>query len=161
MRTLKELFDAQLQDAHSAESQLAKALPRLAAAARAAELRMDLEAHLAETRDHVMRLEEVCRSLGTSPSGAECKAMRGLIAEADEMIALEGDEHVRDAGLICAAQKIEHYEIALYGTLCSWADELGLNDVRRLLAETLAEEKAGDGQLTDLAEMRLNLQARH
>ena len=160
MDTLKELFVMQVQDAHSAETQLVQALPKMAAAAGSAELKKGFETHLEETKKQVERLEQVAKLVGAGTSGETCEAMQGLVAEGAEMIALKGEGHVRDAGLICAAQKVEHYEIALYGTLCAWASELGLEDVRQLLAQTLAEEKATDEKLTELAEKRLNTQAR-
>jgi len=160
MKTLQNLFVSQLQDAYSAETQLTAALPKMAAAANAPELKKGFETHLTETRQQIKRLEKVCKMLDCETGGETCEAMQGLITEGQEMISVEAEDHVKDAGLICAAQKVEHYEIALYGTLCSWADEMGLNDIRDLLHQTLEEEKATDAKLTELAERRVNAQAR-
>jgi len=160
MKTLQNLFVSQLQDAYSAETQLTEALPKMAAAASSPELKRGFETHLTETRQQIKRLERVCKMLDCETGGETCEAMQGLITEGQEMIAFQAEEHVKDAGLICAAQKVEHYEISLYGTLCSWADELGLNDIRDLLHQTLEEEKATDAKLTELAEARVNAQAR-
>lgn len=160
MRTLIQLFVDQLQDAYSAENQLVKALPQMAKAATSPELRAGFERHLEETKGQVKRLEEAARLANADASGKTCEAMEGLIAEGKEMIALKADGHVKDAGLIAAAQKVEHYEIALYGCLCTWADELGLTDVKHLMHQTLEEEKRTDEKLTELAEQRINALAR-
>jgi len=160
MMTLQNLFVSQLQDAYSAESQLIEALPKMAQAASSDDLRQGFEKHLTETRQQLKRLEKACKLVDCETGGETCEAMQGLITEGQEAISLQADAQVKDAGLICAAQKVEHYEIALYGTLCSWADELGLNDVRDLLHQTLEEEKATDAKLTELAERRVNAQAR-
>jgi len=160
MKTLQNLFVSQLQDAYSAETQLTEALPKMASAASSPELKRGFEKHLTETKQQVKRLERVCKMLDCETGGETCEAMQGLITEGQEAIAIQGEEHVKDAALICAAQKVEHYEIALYGTLCSWADELGLSDIRNLLHQTLEEEKATDAKLSELAESRVNAQAR-
>jgi ferritin-like metal-binding protein YciE len=160
MKTLQNLFVSQLQDAYSAETQLIDALPKLAAAADSSELRAGFEKHLTETRQQVKRLEKACKLVDCETGGETCEAMRGLIEESQEALNLEAEKHVKDAALIGAVQKVEHYEIALYGTLCSWADELGLSDVRDLLHQTLEEEKQCDAQLSQLAESRINAQAR-
>jgi len=158
-KTLKDLFIHELQDAYSAETQLVKALPDMADAATTAELKSGFRQHLSETQGQVKRLEQVCKSVGCEAENETCVAMQGLIAEGQEMAELRGDDDVRDAGLIAAAQKVEHYEIALYGCLCTWAQELGLTEARRLLGETLQEEKATDAKLTRLAEARVNAKA--
>jgi ferritin-like metal-binding protein YciE len=160
MRTLIQLFVDQLQDAYSAENQLVKALPQMAKAASSAELRAGIEQHLEETKNQVKRLEEAARLANADASGKTCEAMEGLIAEGKEMIAMKADGNVKDAGLIAAAQKVEHYEIALYGCLCTWAEELGMSDIKNLLHETLEEEKHTDAKLTELAEQRINSLAR-
>src|SRR5688500_13275398 len=133
MKTVHNLFVSQLQDAYSAETQLIDALPKMAEAAKSPELREAYEKHLGETRKQVKRLERVCGLVECGTGGETREAMQGLIAEGREALSLEAEDHVKDAALIAAAQKVEHYEIALYGCLSSWADELGLNDVRNLL----------------------------
>lgn len=160
MKTLHNLFVSQLQDAYSAETQLIDALPKMAKAAHEADLREGFEKHLKETKKQVQRLEKACQLVDCPTGGETCEAMQGLLTEGEEALNLDADPNVKDAALIGAAQKVEHYEIALYGCLCSWADELGLADVRDLLHETLEEEKATDAKLTDLAERRVNASAR-
>jgi len=158
-KTLKELFVAQVQDAFSAEKQLVKALPKMAKAAKQPELKEGFKQHLEETRGQVERLKEVC-TLADCKTGKEtCEAMEGLIAEGQEIIEMDTEADVRDAGLIIAAQKVEHYEIALYGGLCALAKQLGLKDAAMLLHQTLEEEKKTDQKLTQLAESRVNAQA--
>lgn len=160
MQTLQQLFIHQLQDAYSAESQLILALPQLADTADSDELREGFQEHLRETQGQVRRLEEAAHLINCKLDGKPCEAMKGLLQEAQEMITLEAEAHVKDAGLIAAAQKVEHYEIALYGCLSTWAEELGLSDVGHLLHATLEEEKRADEKLTDLAERRINAMAR-
>jgi len=157
--SLESLFQAQLQDAYSAETQLVKALPKMAKAASMPELRSGFEQHLTETKGQVKRLEQVCKQVGCKTGSETCEAMEGLIEEGEEIIGMDGDEDVRDAGLIIAAQKVEHYEIALYGGLCALAKQLGQTQAAELLHQTLEEEKRTDEKLTSLAESRVNLQA--
>jgi ferritin-like metal-binding protein YciE len=159
-KDLMELFTNQLQDAYSAETQLTKALPKMAKAATSEELRAGFEQHLIETRNQVTRLEEACRKVGCKPGGNTCEAMQGLVTEGEEIIGLGLDEKTQDAGLIAAGQKVEHYEIALYGSLCAFAKQLGHQDVAELLHQTLEEEKKTDAKLTQLAERSINSQAR-
>jgi len=158
-KTLTDLFHDQLQDAYSAETQLTKALPKMAKAANSAELRSGFETHLQETQNQLSRLEEVCKQVGCKPGSNTCEAMEGLVSEGDEIIGLGLDKDAQDAGLISAAQKVEHYEIALYGTLCTFAKQLGHSDAARLLHETLQEEKQTDEKLTQLAERGINQKA--
>jgi ferritin-like metal-binding protein YciE len=158
-KTLTDLFYDQLQDAYSAETQLTKALPKMAKAAGSAELRAGFEQHLAETKNQVTRLEQVCKQVGCKTTGETCEAMEGLIEEGEEIIGLGLDPEAQDAGLIAAAQKVEHYEIALYGTLCSFAKQLGHQDAARILHETLDEERKTDQKLTQLAERGVNSRA--
>ena len=160
MKTLQNLFVSQLQDAYSAETQLVGALPKMASAAKEEDLRAGFEKHLRETKEQVRRLEKACKLVNCPTGGETCEAMQGLLTEGQEALSLNAEPQVKDAALIAAAQKVEHYEIALYGCLCSWADELGLNDVRDLLHQTLEEEKATDAKLTKLAERRVNASAR-
>ena len=151
LQSLKDLFVEQLRDLYSAETQLVEALPKLASAASHDELRQAFEHHLEETRGHVDRLREVFEQLGTTPGGETCKAMKGLIAEGDEIVKAEGDSAVKDAALIAAAQRVEHYEIAGYGTVRTLAGELDLGDARDLLDQTLDEESSADKLLTKIA----------
>jgi ferritin-like metal-binding protein YciE len=157
--SLEALFQSQLQDALSAETQLVQALPKMANAARSAELREGFQEHLAETIIQVERLNQVCQMIGCSAGSQLCEAMEGLITEGEEIIESEMEDSVRDAGLIIAAQKIEHYEIALYGGLCSLAKELGQVDSAEILHLSLEEEKGADEKLTQLAESRINREA--
>jgi len=159
-KTLTDLFHDQLQDAYSAETQLTKALPKMAKAATSADLRAGFEQHLAETKNQLARLEKVCEQVGCKTGSNTCEAMEGLIEEGDEVLGLGLDKDAQDAGLIAAAQKVEHYEIALYGTLCAFAKQLGHPDAARILHETLDEEKRTDEKLTQLAERGVNQQAK-
>jgi ferritin-like metal-binding protein YciE len=157
--SLEELFIAQLQDAFSAETQLVQALPRLARAATSQELKDTFLDHLEETRAQVEQIKRVCQMVGCATGSQKCEAMEGLVCETEKMIGMDLEDLARDAGLIIAAQKIEHYEIALYGGLCALAKELGFNDAAEVLHEALEEEKLTDEKLTQLAEQRINVQA--
>jgi ferritin-like metal-binding protein YciE len=157
--SMLDLYTSEIQDLYNAEKQLTKALPKLAKAATSESLRDALRSHLAETEEHVRRLESILRSLHKKPGGEKCEAMAGLITESDEIAKADGDDAVRDAGIILAAQKVEHYEIAGYGTLCTFAKLLGRKDDLRLLKETLGEEKSADSSLTTIAESEINLEA--
>ena len=159
-KTLKDLFEDQLQDAYSAETQLTKALPKMAKAATNPELRSGFEQHLVETQNQIARLEKVCKDLGVKTGSNTCEAMEGLVKEGDEVLKLGLDADALDAGLIAAAQKVEHYEIATYGTLCAFAKKLGHQDAARELHLTLEEEKATDQKLTRLAEADINQKAK-
>ncbi len=156
LNTLEDLLHHELKDLYSAEKQLIKALPRMAKAADNAELRKGFEAHLEQTRGQVTRLEQIAEGLGKSLGGHRCKAMEGLIEEGAELISEEANEDVRDAGLIGAAQRVEHYEIAGYGTARSLATRLGLADAASLLQLTLDEERETDEKLTELARSMVN-----
>jgi ferritin-like metal-binding protein YciE len=148
---LKELYIDELKDLYSAETQLVKALPKMAKAASSDELRQGFEEHLEQTKGHVERLEKVFKVLGASPKGKTCKGMQGLIEEGSEVIEEDFEASLMDAALIGAAQRVEHYEIAAYGTVCAFAKELGESDQASLLNETLEEEKETDQKLTDLS----------
>jgi ferritin-like metal-binding protein YciE len=150
LQTLNDLFEHEVSDLYSAEQQLVNALPKMAQAATNPELRQAFEHHLDETRDHVRRLEEI-RSVIRSTTSETCKGMQGLIAEGQEIISAGGDATVRDAALIGAAQRVEHYEIAAYGTARTLADELDLDDLRDLLDQTLDEESNADKLLAKIA----------
>lgn len=159
LRTLEDLYVEQLQDLYSAETQLIEALPKMAEAAHDPELRKGFEEHLAQTEEHKARLEKVFKDLGQSPGGETCEAMQGLVAEGEEMIEMEADPDVHDAGLIAAAQRVEHYEIAVYGTMCTFAELLGRDQDKQLLGRTLDEEEKTDLKLTKLAKSRINKKA--
>jgi ferritin-like metal-binding protein YciE len=147
---LKELYIDELKDLYSAENQLVKALPKMAKAATSPDLRAGFEEHLEQTKGHVQRLETIFEQLGESPKGKKCKAMEGLIEEGSEAIE-EYEGELLDAALIGAAQRVEHYEMAGYGTVSAFAEELGESDHVTLLNETLEEEKKTDEKLTGLA----------
>jgi ferritin-like metal-binding protein YciE len=157
--TLKKLYIEELRDVYSAENQLVKALPKMAKGASSDELKQAFETHLEQTKGHVERLEEIFEALDEKPTGKTCKAMQGLIEEGSEMLAEEGEESVIDAGLIGAAQRVEHYEIAAYGTLRGFAELLGEEEAVELLQQTLDEEGETDKLLTDLAEDIVNPEA--
>ena len=151
LTSLQDVFVDQLGDLYSAEQQLVQALPKVSGAASDDKLRTAFDQHLEETREHVRRLEQIFDQLGFSVPAEKCKGMEGLIAEGEKIIAAPGDPAAKDAALIAAAQRIEHYEIAAYGTVRTLADELGHDDVETLLNETLDEESAADQKLTKIA----------
>ena len=151
LQSLGDVFDEQLGDLLDAEKQLVEALPKMAHAASDDKLRTAFTEHLAETRDHVSRLEEIFGQLGKQPGTERCKAMQGLIAEGAEIISAEGDPTAKDVALIAAAQRVEHYEIAGYGTARTLAGELGHGDAKDLLDQTLDEESTADKLLTKIA----------
>ena len=159
LEALETLYVEELRDIYNAENQLLKALPKMAKTASSPELKQAFEDHLEQTREHVERLEEIFEKLEKKPSGKTCKAMKGLIEEGSEIMEEEGEEHVLDAGLIAAAQKVEHYEIASYGTVRTWAELLGEEDAAELLQQTLDEEGETDKRLTELAEEIVNVEA--
>lgn len=152
MDSLRELFVEQLRDIYDAESQLVKALPKMAKAASSSELQSAFENHLEQTKEHVDRLETIFSSLEEDAEGESCKGMAGLIAEGKEAIEADGDDEVKDAWLIAAAQRVEHYEIAAYGTVKSMASLLDEEEAANLLEETLNEEKEADQLLTEISE---------
>jgi ferritin-like metal-binding protein YciE len=149
--SLKKLYIDELKDLYSAENQLVKALPKMAKAATSEELRKGFEEHLEQTKGHVERLEQIFGSLGESPKGKKCMGMEGLIKEGSEVIGEDFEDAVTDAALIGAAQRVEHYEIAAYGTACEFAKILDEPKHASLLGETLNEEKETDQKLTDLS----------
>jgi ferritin-like metal-binding protein YciE len=157
---LHELFLDELGDVYSAEQQLIKALPKMVKAAQSDELRKAFELHLEETRKQATRLEEVAKGLEESLKKKTCAAMQGLIKEAGELMEEQKDSFALDAALIAAGQKVEHYEMASYGTLIAWAEEMGHDDAVELLRETLEEEEAADEKLTSIAKSEANPKAR-
>jgi len=151
LNTLKDLLIHNVKDLYSAETQLVKALPKMAKAASDADLKKGFETHLEETKVHVTRLEQVAELLGASPRGVSCKAMKGLVEEGEESIEEEAEAHIKDLSLIAAAQKVEHYEISGYGSARALAEAIGQKEVAALLKTTGDEEGATDGKLTKLA----------
>ncbi len=155
---LQRLYVSELRDLYSSETQLLKALPKMAKAAKSEELATGFQDHLEQTKEHVARLEQVFEGLGVSPKGKHCKGMEGLIKEGSDFIASDPDPEELNAGLIAAAQHVEHYEMAGYGCVRTYAELLGERDAARLLQETLDEEKDTDAKLTKLAG-EINLEA--
>jgi ferritin-like metal-binding protein YciE len=160
LNTLEDLLLHELKDLYSAENQLVKALPKMAKAASNAELKAAFEEHLEQTVGQVERLDQIAEKLGKKLTGHKCKAMEGLIEEGSELISEDAAESVRDAGLIGAAQRVEHYEIAGYGTARTFAELLGHSEIAELLEETLDEEKETDENLTELATSAVNVEAK-
>ena len=156
---LKKLYVEELRDLYNAENQLVKALPKMAKAASSDELKQAFEDHLEQTEGHVERLEEIFKGLDESPKGKTCKAMKGLVEEGSEILEEEGEDSVLDAGIIAAAQKVEHYEIASYGTVRTFAQLLGEDEAAELLQETLDEEGEADKLLNQLAQEIVNPEA--
>jgi len=150
--TLRELFVDELRDLYDAENRLVKALPQLAKASQLDELREGFEMHLEQTKEHVERLKQIMESMDEKPAGKKCIGMVGIIQEGDEMMGEDLEGSVMDAALISAAQRAEHYEIAAYGCVRTWAKELGEDEAAELLEKTLQEEKETDAKLTELAE---------
>ena len=159
MNTLKDLYVSELRDLYSAEKQILKALPKMAKAASAPELQDAFKSHLTQTKGHVDRLEKIFEDLGLKPTGKTCKAMEGLVEEGRELIEEKPEPHVLDAGLIAAAQRVEHYEMAGYGSVRTFAKQLGESDAVKLLQQTLDEEGETDKKLTQLAESLVNIGA--
>jgi ferritin-like metal-binding protein YciE len=159
LESLHDLYVDELKDLYNAENQLLKALPRMAKAANHPNLQAAFTEHLEVTRGQVERLERIFKELGEKPTGKKCKAMEGLIEEGKELLEEEAEPSVLDAALICAAQKVEHYEMAGYGCVRTFAGLLGYTDAAELLQETLNEEGEADHKLTELAESVINLEA--
>jgi ferritin-like metal-binding protein YciE len=159
MTSLQDLFVEDLKDLYSAETQLTKALPKMAKAATNPDLKQAFQTHLAETEVQIERLEKIFEQLDESPKGKKCKAMEGLIEEGKELMEEDAEPEVLDAGLIGAAQKVEHYEIAGYGTVRTYAQMLGNAEAARLLQKTLDEEGMTDKKLTELAMQCINADA--
>jgi ferritin-like metal-binding protein YciE len=155
-KDLKALFLHQLKDTYFAENAILKALPQMAEAAESEELRGAFAVHLKETEGQVRRLEQIFEMVGAKPEGIPCKAIQGIIEEGQEVLQEFEDGEALDAGLIAAAQAVEHYEIARYGTLLAWAKQLGLSEAEGLIEETLVEEENTDQVLSELAEDAIN-----
>jgi ferritin-like metal-binding protein YciE len=159
LRTLDDLYTDMLKDLYSAEKQLVKALPKLAKNAQSPDLQKAFQEHLKQTERHVERIERIFSDLGGSPRGKKCVGMEGLVAEGNELLQEDTDPDVLDAGLIAAAQKVEHYEIASYGTVRTWAERLGYTNAVQLLQQTLDEEGDANKKLTEIAESHVNMEA--
>lgn len=159
MQNLEDLLKEDLKDVLHAENQIVKALPKMIKKTSNPELKDAMTTHLEETKGHVERVEQVMELLGMPVRGKTCKAMQGIIEEGKEVMEEDAEDDVMDAALIGAAQKVEHYEIATYGTLCTYAEMLGLKEAKRLLGQNLEEEKMTDQKLTALAESVINLEA--
>jgi ferritin-like metal-binding protein YciE len=157
--SLRDLLIEELRDLYNAENQLVDALPKMAKAAGSSELRSAFTHHLEQTRQHVSRLDQIFDHIGVNSSGETCEAMKGLIKEGETLINAHGDPNVRDAGLVGAAQRVEHYEIAGYGTARSLARRLGQTQVAETLQQTLTEEAEADKTLTSIAESQVNVAA--
>jgi ferritin-like metal-binding protein YciE len=158
MQSLRDLMIDELKDLYSAENQILKALPKMIKKATSPELKKGFEKHLKETEGHVQRLEKICKQLDESPKGKKCKGMEGVIGDGKELMEEDAEPEVMDAGLIGAAQHVEHYEMAGYGCVRTYAELLGLNDIAKLLQQTLDEEKATNEKLTQLAQ-NINVEA--
>jgi ferritin-like metal-binding protein YciE len=159
IQSLQDLLVDQLKDLYNAETQLVKALPKMAKVATSPDLKAAFEDHLEQTKGHVERLDRVFEELGARPKGKTCEAMEGLIDEGKGLIEEDIEPTVLDAGIICAAQKVEHYEMAGYGCVRTWARQLGHETAANLLQETLDEEAHADQKLTQIAESAINLEA--
>ena len=159
LNTLQDVYIDALRDLYNAEAQIAKALPRVMKAVTNEELKAALESHLEETEGQIERLEQVFEMAGSKVRGKKCVAMEGIIDEGKELISMDIDENAFDAAMIGALQKVEHYEIASYGTVRTWAQQLGFDDQADLLEQTLNEEKAANDKLTQIAESIVNLEA--
>jgi ferritin-like metal-binding protein YciE len=159
LETLQDLYVEELKDLYSAENQILKALPDMIDAASSPDLKQGFQMHLKQTEEQVARLEQIFGKLGASPRGKHCKGMEGVLAEGKELLKEDAEPDVLDAGLIAAAQHVEHYEIAGYGTVCTYAKLLGDNESADLLYKTLQEEEQTDKKLTQIAESSINAQA--
>jgi ferritin-like metal-binding protein YciE len=159
VNSLRELFISELKDIYDAEQQIVKALPDMVKASSTPELREAFQEHLEQTRDHVRRLEQIFQGCGEEAKAKKCDGLRGILKEGEDAIDLDGDATTRDAALIAGAQRVEHYEIAVYGSLRSWANQIGDSRSASLLEETLNEEKSADEKLTQIAERSVNVSA--
>ncbi len=161
METLEKLFEDTLRDIYYAEKAILKNLPKMARKASSEDLGSAFEEHIEQTEGQVVRLERIFEMLGKAPRAKRCPAIDGLAEEAGEIMDEAKDDTVRDAGMLAAAQAVEHYEISRYGTLAAWADKLGMSDASELLRETLQEEKDTDAKLSELALSEINIEADH
>lgn len=160
LKNLRDLYVDELKDLYNAEQQLLKALPKMAKAASSAELRNTFNDHLQVTQEQVRRLDKIFQQLGTTPRGKKCKGMEGIVEESKDFLSERADPTVKDAGLISEAQRVEHYEMAGYGTVRTYARMLGFNDAANALQQTLKEEEQADHRLTQIAENIINPEAK-
>jgi ferritin-like metal-binding protein YciE len=160
LESLQDLYLAELKDMYDGENRIVKALPKMAENAQSPELRSAFEQHLAQTKIHVDRLERIFETMNEAPKGQKCKGIVGIISEGEDMMGHDASPAVNDAALIAAAQRVEHYEIAAYGTLRAYARRLGFEDQAQTLSQTLQEESDTDKKLTNLAESFINEQAK-
>jgi len=156
--SIEKLFIAELKDLYSAENQITKALPKMVKAATSPDLKKAFESHLRETEGQIQRLVEICEKIGTNPKGKSCEGMKGVLSEGSSMMQEVEEGDVRDAALIAAAQRVEHYEMAAYGAVRTYAELLGQSQAAKLLEETLEEEKAADQKLTSISQ-KVNVRA--
>jgi ferritin-like metal-binding protein YciE len=159
METLEKLFEETLRDIYYAEKAILKNLPKMARKAGSADLKAAFEEHIGQTEEQVSRLEQIFEMIEKAPRGKRCPAIDGLAEEAGEIMQEAKDDTVRDAGMLAAAQAVEHYEISRYGTLAAWADKLGMTEAAELLRTTLQEEKDTDAKLSELALSEINIEA--
>ena len=159
LQSLHDLYLSELKDLYSAENQIIKALPKVIEKTTSPELRQALESHLEQTRGHVTRLEEVFQMHGEEPKKMKCKGMQGVLDEGEEMLGFDATPDVRDAAIISSCQRVEHYEIAAYGSVRTYAEQMGHDRAAAILQQTLDEEKEADEKLTDIAESRVNIEA--
>ncbi len=159
LNSLDNLFLMEVKDLYNAEKQITKALPKAAKKASSPALKSAIEEHLQQTEGHVNRLEQVFKILGEPAKGRPCAAMKGILEEVSEVMSQKAESAVRDAAIIGAAQKVEHYEIASYGTVVQWAKQMGRNDIKQLLGQTLDEEEKTDQKLSELAKSNINARA--
>ena len=158
VNSIEKLFVEELKDLYSAENQITKVLPKMANAATSKELKQAFESHLRETEGQIERLEKICKLLGASPKGKTCDGMKGVLSEGSSMLQETEEGNLRDVAMISAAQRVEHYEMAAYGTVRSYAELLGQSEIAKLLEETLEEEKAADEKLTSISQ-KVNVRA--
>ncbi len=156
VKTMNDLFVHGLQDMYFAEKRILRSLPKMAEAVETSELKQAIEKHHDETKQHVERLEKIFKAIGEKPKGVECKAIEGIISEAEDQLEDISNDAVGEAAIVASAQAVEHYEISRYGTLLAWAQELGHTDAVHILKSTLDEEKKTDKLLTQLAEQKIN-----
>jgi ferritin-like metal-binding protein YciE len=161
MESLEDLFVETVKDIYYAEKRILKALPKMAKKATSPDLAAAFEAHMEETEGQIERLEQIFELLGKAPRGKTCAAIEGILEEGTEIMTEAKDDTTRDAGMLAAAQAVEHYEISRYGTLKAWADKLGMKEASTLLDETLQQEKATDKKLSALADSEINIDANH
>lgn len=159
LESLHDLYLSELKDLYSAENQIIKALPKVIGKTTSPALRQALESHLEQTRGHVTRLEEVFQMHGEEPKKMKCKGMQGVLDEGEEMLGFDATPDIRDAAIISSCQRVEHYEIAAYGSVRTYAEQMGHDRAAAILQQTLDEEKEADEKLTDIAESRVNIEA--